>query len=201
MNQNALSPKLSLCLGPPLVVLLTCLSLLLLPPVAAGKRGQDTHIVLKVAYIYNFTRLIKWPRHNVTAPFVIGVIEAPRIEEGLRVLERQGKRVGERPIEIRPIDIRHSSSARAMKRCAVLFVGERAEAEIPEILERTHGQSTLLLSDSKGFAQRGIAIELFIKYDPFRKKHLLRFRINPRGLRDRGLSVPAQLYEIGEVVS
>ena len=44
------------------------------------------------------------------------------------------------------------------------------------------------------------AAELFGKPDIFRKKVRLRFRIDPRALKGRGLTVSAQLYDVAEVV-
>jgi hypothetical protein len=74
------------------------------------------------------------------------------------------------------------------------------EPRLPAILQRTAGHPTLLLADAPGFARQGVAIEFFRKRDILRKKELLRFRINPQALNGRGLTVSAQLYDVGEIL-
>jgi hypothetical protein len=58
----------------------------------------------------------------------------------------------------------------------------------------------LLVGDTAGFAGRGVAIELFGKPDIFRKRERLHFRIDPNAMTGRGLTISAQLYEVGEAV-
>ena len=55
-------------------------------------------------------------------------------------------------------------------------------------------------SDTPGYASRGVAIELFRKPDIFRKTEKLRFRINPKALKDRGFVVLAQIFDVAEIV-
>ena len=75
-----------------------------------------------------------------------------------------------------------------------------AEDQIAAILRRTAGKPTLLIGDTPGDAERGLAIELYRKPDIFRKTERLRLRINPEAVKDRGLKVSAQLYDVAEVV-
>ena len=70
-------------------------------PVAQCAEGDKLLAELKVAYIYNFTGFIEWPEAPAERPFVIGVIGDPAMEAQLRVLERDGKQVGGRRIEVR----------------------------------------------------------------------------------------------------
>ena len=173
-------------------LLLVCALLL---PVAQGADGKDLLPALKVAYVYNFTRFIQWPAGSPDRPFVIGVIGDPAMEGQLRALEREAKRVDGRPIVIRafarPDDVEPSE---------ILFVGSAAEPWLDAIRRRMAGKPTLLVGDTPGFAGRGVAIELFRKPDIFGKSERLRFRIDPAALKDRGLTVSAQLYDVAEVV-
>ena len=162
---------------------------------AIARAADDLLLDLKVAYIYNFTRFIQWPEATADRPFVIGVIGDPVMEEKLRVLEREGRRVGGRPIEVRgDPTLDHAGS------CEILFVGGGARGRLPEIVRRTEGAPILLVGDTPGFAGRGVAIELFTKPDIFREAERLRFRIDPAALQGRGLVVSAQLYDVAEIV-
>jgi len=164
-------------------------------PVAQCAEGDQLLAELKVAYIYNFTGFIEWPEAPAERPFVIGVIGDPAMEAQLRVLERDGKQVGGRRIEVRGY-----ASPDAIGSCEMLFIGASAADWLDAIVRRTAGKLMLLIGDSPGYASRGVAIELFRKPDIFRKTERLRFRINPQVLKDRGLKVSAQLYDVAEIV-
>jgi len=168
---------------------------LYLPPATQAGEGKELLAELKVAYIYNFTRFIRWPEAPASRPFIIGVIGDPVIEEALRVLEKDGKRVDDRRIEIHGY-----TSGDGLGPCDVLFVGADAEGQLDTILRQTAGKPTLLVGDTRGYAGRGVAIELFRKPDVFRKSERLRFRINRSALIAHGLKVSAQLYYVAEIV-
>lgn len=167
----------------------------LLAPAAPGADGDDLLPALKVAYVYNFTRFIQWPGGAPDRPFVVGVIGDPAMAGHLRALEREGKRVDGRPIAIRgfarPEDLEPTD---------ILFVGAAAAPWLDTIRGRTAGKPTLLVGDTPGFAGRGVAIELFRKRDVFGKSERLRFRIDPAALKDRELTVSAQLYDVAELI-
>jgi hypothetical protein len=166
-----------------------------LMPLAQGDEPGDLLSLLKVAYVYNFTRFVQWPALPQGQPFVIGVIGDPELEDRLRALEREGKQAAGRPIQVRGY-----ASADAIGASQILFVGGNAEGQLQSIVRHTAGRPTLLVADTPGSARRGVAIELFRKPDVFRKKEFLRIRINPAGLEGRGLVVSAQLYDVAEVV-
>jgi len=168
---------------------------LCLAPTARGADGEDLLSDLKVAYIYNFTRFIEWPENPSGPTFVIGVVGDPDIRERLGVLEREGRQAAGRPIEIRGY-----STPAQIGFCEILFVGAAAADRLDAIVRRTAGRATLLVSDTAGFAGRGVAIELFRKPDIFRKTERLRLRIDAKALKDRGLVVSAQLYDVAEVM-
>lgn len=149
---------------------------------------------LKVAYIYNFTRFVDWPELPREARFVICVVGDPKLDEKLRLLEREGRQAQGRPIEIRSVD-----TAGATGSCQVLFVGRGADGELDAIVRRTGGKPTLLIGDTPGYVGRGVAIEFFLRPDVFREKERLRFRIDPKALNGRGLAVSAQLMDVAEV--
>ncbi len=165
--------------------------------VAAAQDQRDDNLLteLKVAYIYNITRFIEWPAAPAERPFVIGVIGDPVMARHLRLLEQEAKRVKDRPIEIRAYP-----TPEAIATSEILFVGTEAQDQLSAILRRTAGQPTLLVGDTPGDAERGLAIEIYRKPDIFRKTERLRLRINATALKDKGLAVSAQLYDVAEVV-
>ena len=157
--------------------------------------AEDPLEALKVAFIYRFTHFIEWPDDRPEAPFLICVIADSGMGHALRVLVREAKAVAARPIRIRTGDARLAQSS-----CEILFIGRAAERRLADIVAKSAGKPTLLVGDTPGFARRGVAIELFQKPNVLRNRLRLGFRINPEALKGRGLTVSAQLYQVGEVV-
>jgi hypothetical protein len=148
-----------------------------------------------VAYLYNFTRFIEWPRGGPGRSFVIGVLGDPELAGALEVLEREGREADGRPIEVRQL-----AGPEGTDGVDVLFLGRAANRQVELVVQRTAGLPVLLVGDTAGHAGRGVAIELFRKPDVFGRSERLRFRIDPSALKGRGLVVSAQLYDVGEVV-
>ena len=123
-----------------LLVLLPCWCFLV---AAQGAEDEDPLSALKVAFIYKLTRFIQWPQEPAGRPFVIGVIGDPVMEGQMSVLEREAKRVGDRPIEIRAY-----TRPESIGPSEILFVGAGAEDQIAAILRRTAGKPTLLIGDT-----------------------------------------------------
>jgi hypothetical protein len=178
-----------------IVVALLLLCALLLSPAAPAADGEELLPALKVAYVYNFTRFVQWPARAPEGPFVICVIGEPAMETHLRALEREQKQVDGRPIAIRRLE-----RPDGLEACQILFVGAAAGGSLDAIVRGTAGKPILLVGDTPGFAGRGVAIELLRKPDIFGKSERLRFRIDPAALKDRGLTVSAQLYDVADVV-
>ena len=182
------------CCAPGVRAALLTLCLLLSPAVSAAD-AEELLPALKVAYLYNFTRFVQWPKKPSETPFVICVIGEPAMETHLRALEREKKEVGGRPIAIRGLDRPDAPGA-----CQILFVGAAAGGSLDAIVRGTAGKPILLVGDTPGYVGRGVAIELYRKPDIFGKSERLRFRIDPAALKDRRLTVSAQLYDVAEVV-
>lgn len=157
--------------------------------------ADDSLIALKAAFVFKFTRFIEWPAASADRPFVIAVIGDPAMRKALSALERGGRAVAGRPIQVRG-----SCDLDAADACQILFIGAAAEDRLDDIVRRAAGRPVLLVGDTRGLAGRGVAIELFRKPDILGKRERLRFRIDPKALAGRGLTVSAQLYEVGEVV-
>lgn len=167
----------------------------LLVPTLHGDESDDLLTRLKAAYLYNLTRFVQWPDAAGDRPFVIGVVGDGALEAQLRVLEREHKRAGGRPIRVRGYP-----NIDAIEPSELLFVGSAAAPWLPAIVRRSAGAPTLLVGDLAGGAGRGLAIELYRKPDLFRDSERLRLRIDRRALAGRGLKVSARLYDVAEVV-
>lgn len=165
-------------------------------PLELSAAGADVPLPqLKVAYIYNFTRYIEWPARPAGEPFVIAVMGDAVMASALRRLEAQAKQAAGGPIRVST-----TSVPDAIRDCQILFVGAGAGTQLGQVLAAARGKPILLVGDTPGFAQRGVAINFFLKRDVLGKGQRLRFEINPAALRGRGLKVSAELYDVAEVL-
>lgn len=162
---------------------------------AQSAEAANKLLELKAAYIYRFTSFIDWPETAPRKHFTICVIGDPAMQTALGALERTGRRADGRPVAVRGFRDGDDPAA-----CQILFVGATATKELASIARRSAGEPVLLVGDRSGLAGRGLAIELFSQSDILRKSERLRFRIDPRALEGRGLTVSAQLYEVAEVI-
>lgn len=176
-----------------------CLAFAALPGAGAEDPGPDLipDLIrgLKVAYLYNFTRFIEWPKPPADGAFVIAVIGDDRLALDLRLLEREGRRVAGVPMRIRRIE-----TVPQIGEARILFIGAAAEIRLPAILEAVAGRPVLLVGDTPGFAGRGVAINFFLKADILGEGERLRFAIDPRALKGRGLKVSARLYDVAQIL-
>ena len=175
------------------------LSMLVLSTAAATavvtSRPGDADAI-KVGFIYNFSRFIRWPQPTTGAangepagPFVIAVIGDSAMRAQLTLLEQPRYRVNSRPIRIQAV-----TNPAAIPNCAILFIGDAATAQIDAILRQLGHRPTLTIADHPGLAARGVAINFY------RQRDRLRFEINPAALQRAGLSVEAQLFDVARIV-
>ena len=176
----------------PTLLLLMSIAMAAAPAAAAA---DDPLRALKAAFIYKFTSFIDWPAAQAGAPFVICVMADPAMQAALVDLTVPARRVGERVLRVRGL-----AGIDSIDGCQILFIGTAAAGRLGAIARRSAGKPMLLVGDTPGFAGKGAAVELFGKPDIFRKKVRLRFRIDPKALKGRGLTVSAQLYDVAEVV-
>ena len=172
--------KLSLALG-----LLCCSSFAAESGVV--KDGRLTRF--KAVFIYNFIDYVKWPEAQKTGPFVIAVIGESDIRATLEQIARKRK-VGEREIVVRT----QPAVGDSLPPCHILFVSSSLENKLKDIKEKIKGKHILTVSDTEGFARKGVAIN-FVLVDG-----KLKFEINLKALAHVDLNLSSQLLKLGILV-
>ena len=117
---------------------------------------DSTEYKVKVAYLYNFARYVKWPQTvfvDKDAPFVIGILgEAPFGS----MLDRLSQ---SRKIDDRRIVIKRFAAPADYTPCQILFVTQTVNAEQrEEIVKRTKESPVLIVGETEGFALYGAGI-------------------------------------------
>jgi hypothetical protein len=137
--------------------LLTVISFSLLLSINAFGQFEQSVAKIKVAFIYNFTRLVEWPADYHQGDFVIGVINAsPALLTELNTLTQ--KVSGNQRFVIK-----NFKSAEEIDKCNILFIPEASNNLLAEVIKKLHGTSTLLITEFEGDAKKGAVINFIVK--------------------------------------
>jgi hypothetical protein len=135
--------------------------------------------------IYHFTKYIDWPSYKKTGDFVIGIIgETPLSSELKKAVA--GKKVGDQNIIVKKFSSSESSFS-----CQILFVSNAAAGSIKKIVNNSINDPVLVVSESKGLAQKGSCINFCIVNDK------LKLEINKTNIQQRGLEIASELLQLG----
>lgn len=169
-------------------VLSACL--LLLPTVLLGQTAPE--YAIKAAYIGRFTEFTQWPEDAIEKDnpqaFIVSVIgDAPLGEVFERTLSAL-------KIKNRNVEVRQISFVREAEGSQVLFISGSEEKQLGEITAYTRDRPILTISDTEGFARKGVIINFY----PEAQK--VRFEINPSAAEESGLRISSLLLEYARIV-
>lgn len=148
-----------------------------------------TDYEVKAAFLYNFTRFVRWPEESLAGPrFVLAIVGDDPFGD---VIDRAflGKTVLGRAVEIR--------RARALRDAAgaqMVFVGASERSRLPEILAALKGGSVLTVGDMDRFADGGGMVGFRMK------DSTVRFELNLRELRQARLEMSSQIIRLAQRV-
>ena len=108
-------------------------------------------------FLYNFTKYFDWPEESKSGDFIIDVLGHKTVYEKLKELT-ESKRVGNQNIVVR-----NYSDATNIEKCQIIFVGYWNSRLLPEILEKTKNQHTLIVTEKEGLISEGSAINFVIR--------------------------------------
>jgi hypothetical protein len=101
----------------------------------------------------------------------------------------QGKTINNRELLARRIN-----ELPNLKPCQLVFVSQREDKQLAEILNSLRGTSALVVGESDGFAERGGGIQLFLE------DNKLRFAVNVDAVQNARLSVSSRLLALARIV-
>jgi hypothetical protein len=158
-------------------------------PLAHAESEYD----VKAAYLFKFTKFVEWPSSafsNPDAPFVIGIVGRDPFGGLDRILE--GKRTGERALEVRYLSAGDAAGQRA---CQMIFVNASEEHRLPDILSAIQGRPVLVVGESDGFASAGGMLGFAV-----RQSHM-GVEVNSGAARQARLKISSQLLNIARIVN
>ncbi|MCX6579010.1 MAG: YfiR family protein [Candidatus Aminicenantes bacterium] len=166
--------------------------LLVLPLLCQQKKGTrvEEHQV-KIAMIKRFFDFIKWPPaagNSDPGKFVIGIVGDTPLSDYIETLSSQII-IPEKKIAFKLI-----TDLAQVKECCVLIIGSIDAERLKEVLSVTGDLPILSISETEGFAEIGVLINLF-KID-----NNVKFEINYQSVRRSGLVFSSKLYKLAKLI-
>ncbi len=121
----------------------------------AGKTLSETEA--KAGFLLNFARFTEWPVSTLgpTDPIVICVTDQDVATELTRTIGT--RKVGEHPVSALVVKL-----GDAPRHCSILYAHRLDDRKTSELLSAVGALPVLTVSDSKAFAGRGGAVQLFL---------------------------------------
>jgi hypothetical protein len=174
-------------------------ALLLWQWLAGGAAAQEPpssvgEYTVKAAFLYNFTRYIKWPENafeSSDSPFVIGVLgEAPPELSQALVYYQENKKAHDRPIVVR-----YLNEIQEATQCHVVFVRNSLDDEhVSEIIQHCGQFPVLLVGETDTFLQQGGGISFTMS------DQKVGFRLAVKSTTSKDLKLDAKLLRVAELV-
>ncbi len=153
--------------------------------------AQTKEYAVKAAFLEKFTRFIQWPE-NVSAdssqPFILGVLgenpfgsDLEHIFSRHKIINKSGR-------------VRYLRSLEELDDCQLVFISRSMANSLDQILELTRDHPILTVADTKGFAEKGVHINLY------HSGNTIRFEVNVEALRRSGLQVSYLLLNLARIV-
>lgn len=152
------------------------------------QQGQAKEYNLKAAFIYNFTKYIEWNELADEDEFIIGIIGESSINNPLSEI------VKTETVNNKKITIRKFAKPADISLCHILFISHNCNFPLEDILEKTSGKGTLIISEKNGYAEQGAAINFVIV------KQKLKFEANVKALNAAGLTASSQLLKLAIII-
>ena len=160
----------------------------MMSPAAAGQAPSGEYEV-KAAFVYNFLKFVDLPSpaSGAAASLRICILGAVPDQAPFDLLDKQelaGKRLA----------VNHLAGISDVAACQVLFIASSEERRLPAIVDAAKKSGMLTISDTEGFARRGVVINFIIE----NKK--VRFEINAEAARLAGLKISSKLMKLASIV-
>ena len=142
-----------------LLTILIVLFVIVQPAFTPADQGPkvDTNAKIKAIFLYNFTKYIQWPADYQTGDFTIAILgDNTSLYNELSNMSKV-KKVGTQAFTIKLID-----DASEIGKSHIVYIPKDNNAVVSKALSTVKGKSTLVVTESPGYAQRGATINFTI---------------------------------------
>lgn len=170
---------------------LTIFLLLAAPRRSSSQDATPVEYQVKAAFLLNFAKFIEWPSdvfQNEKTPITVCIFRYDPFGRSLDEI-LQGKIINNRQVVVNRI-----AELTELNACQIVFVSEREERRLPDLLNRLKGSSVLVIGETGTFAERGGGIQFFLE------DHRLRFAVNVDAVRKARLNISSKLLALAKIV-
>jgi hypothetical protein len=158
----------------PLLIFISALSL----------SGFSQMTKTQAMFLYNFSRLIKWPEAYTQGDFIFGVLGNQEVYNDL-VTITTGKKVGTQSITVKLFkDLSQITS------CHILFIANNKLEQFDDILNRVQNKSSLIVTERKGMLNSGSTIDFVIS------DNKLRYMVSEENAKKNNLVLSRNLQDM-----
>ena len=150
---------------------------------------QTSEYVLKAAFIEKFARFTEWPPEQ-SKYFVITVLGKNPFGAALEQVAIKFK------IKNKEIKIKYISNIKELSRTNILFISNSEANKINEILNYIKNDPILTISDSDGFALKGVHLNFYNS-----DEGTIHFEINRSKLNETKLKIDMYLLELARIIN
>lgn len=172
------------------IILLVCLVSFFLSDEIFGQFNVNE---IKVAYIERITRFVEWPNksidHNSSLIFTFCVIGENPFGKML------DKAFHNRKIKNKSVKIIYINNVDELPDCELLFISKSKSKHLPLILKKLVKKSTLTISDTEGYADRGVMINLYQFGDR------ITFEVNETACKESDLIFSYHLFRQAKIIN
>lgn len=150
----------------------------------------DTNAKIKAVFIYNFTKYIEWPADYQSGDFTIAILgDNESLFKELSNMSKV-KKVANRPFTIKKIN-----NASQIGKSHIVYIPTENSPAVAKALSSVKGKSTLVVTESPGYAKKGATINFMIAGG--RQK----FELNKSTAQQHNLKVSSTLENIAVLVN
>lgn len=147
-----------------------------------GHNASAQLVKHEAAYIFNFTRFIKWPESGTQDNFIIGVLG-----ENEELAAELKNSAANRTVGSKPIKVVEFASIEQISNCQILFVPNKKTGSLKRISEHLSKQPTVIISEKMEWNPKESTINLHLI------DQKLAFYINQKNAKSKGIVVSEKL--------
>ena len=145
-------------------------------------QGEEFAAKIKVAYLYNFTKLIEWPNDSKQGNFIVGILGS-----NLTLVGELNKMAASKMVSTQKIEIKNISSAAEAAQCHIVYILPDNSSQLGELVNKVKSSSILIVTENQGLVKQGSGIN-FVVID-----NKLKYELNKQNIENHKLKVGSQL--------
>lgn len=153
---------------------------------------DEKEYLVKAAFLYNFAKFVQWSDtafKSPDEPIVLCLLKGESFGNALDTIRDKEL------INKRKLSVKLCKSISEVSGCHILFISSSESENLPSILSLTKTMPMLTVSDTEGFAQRGVMVNL-INVD-----NKIRFEVNTDAVNKMPFKLSSQFLKLAIIVN